>query len=104
MRKWKKPQDEKPAQGLKILCFNKGDIYIAQRFKNYWFSIPFHDSKYRFYKEPELWQEIDFPNGLKGKIHMRVDNVFYNMDQLEVEYPELFDEFVEQQKIMFYVN
>jgi len=84
---WYKPQDKKPEQGKKVLCVYRGDIYVAQRFGKYWFSLPFHDSKYSLYKEPDLWQEIDFPEGMIGKVLF----LFEDEDSLGKKNQELID-------------
>lgn len=92
---WHKPSDKLPEQGKKVLCEDDGDFYILHRFKNYWFSIPFNDSKWSRHHPPKLWQEIDFPNGLTGKVRMMIDGSLYDMDELEKKYPKIFEEFVD---------
>ncbi len=91
---WHKPQDKKPEQGKKVLCVYRGDIYVAQRFGKYWFSIPFHDSKYSLYKEPDLWQEIDFPEDMNGKILFLGDDELMDADSFEKKYPREFKKIV----------
>ncbi len=104
MKEWHKPKDKIPPQGKKILCMHKGDLYVAQRFSNYWFSIPFCDSKYAFYEEPELWQEIDFPNGLTGEMAVyasRDDPSNNNHSFLEKSKAINMDEFEKQDPVAF---
>ena len=65
MGNWIESNMRKPPQGKKVLCFNKGDLSVRQRLKDYWFPVPFVDSIFAEIGEPEKWQEIDFPNGLQ---------------------------------------
>lgn len=99
---WYKPSEKKPVQGKKALCMHKGDLYVAQRFKDYWFSIPFGDSCYSRYFEPELWQEIDFPPPLTGMMLFVVnDGEKITADELENECLEAFNDFVKGVKASF---
>lgn len=100
-KSWYKPSEKKPVQGKKVLCMHKGDLYVAQRLKDYWFSIPFHDSEYSRYFEPELWQEIDFPEGLTGIFNVIIDNQILTMDEVDKKYPMIFEEIVEAMKVNF---
>jgi hypothetical protein len=99
--KWHKPSQKKPKQGKKVLCMHKGDFYVAQRFKDCWFSIPFYDSKYSRYFEPELWMEIDFPKPFSGFMWANVNGKMYDMDSLEEEHPDVFKTIMEAIKLSF---
>lgn len=99
--KWHKPSDKKPEQGKKILCMDKGDFYVAQRFGDYWFSIPFYDSKFSRYHEPELWSDIDFPEPYKGYVKVMVDDEMLNIDQIEKKHPDIYKELVQGQINLF---
>lgn len=92
MTNWKDPKKEKPPQGLKVLCMDRGDFYVAQRFGDYWFPIPFTDSKYSRYFVPELWQEIDFPNGYSGKLRVIKGGTLMDINQIEIKHPEVYYE------------
>lgn len=98
---WNKPCEKKPEQGKKILCMHKGDFYVAQRFGKYWFSIPFYDSEYSRYFEPDLWCEIDFPEGYHGKIRINVDDETMDMETLERKHPGLHQEVIDIQLKIF---
>jgi len=101
MNEWFKPKEKKPEQGKKILCMHQGDLYVAQRFGDYWFSVPFYDSQFSRYFEPDLWQDIDFPEGLKGKMKVCVNGGFYDIDSLEKFHPDVYDQLKEGQKNLF---
>ena len=92
--KWYTPEEKLPEQGKKVLSMDQGDFFILQRFKDFWFSMPFNDSKYSRFHAPEMWQEIDFPNGFTGKIFVRVKDEFIDIDELEKKYPKEFDNFI----------
>lgn len=69
MNKWINIKDEVPELGQKVLCFKKGDIYVAYYFDGNFFCIPFIDSKFcKMLLKPEKWQKIDFPVGFHGKM------------------------------------
>jgi hypothetical protein len=93
-KKWIKSKLRKPEQGKKILCFHKGDIDIRQRFSDYWLPIPYTDSKFATFEEPEMWQEIDFPDGFQGYLQICVEDTLYNSDNLQKKYPTLYSELV----------
>lgn len=101
MTEWMKPKEDKPPQGLKVLCMHKGDFYVAQRMGEYWFSIPFADSKFSRYFEPELWQYINFPDPYHGKLLIMVSGNVITMDMLEKEQPKIYKEMVEGMLITF---
>jgi hypothetical protein len=94
VNKWKDPKIEKPEQGKKVLCEHEGDLYVAQRFGDYWFPIPFIDSKYSRYFPPNLWQEINFPNSLSGKLLVKINLKLHDIDELEKKYPDVYVEIV----------
>lgn len=91
---WIKPNLRKPPQGKKVLCCSKGDISIRQRFADYWFPIPYVDSKFADIKEPELWQEIDFPGDLTGYLRVFWEGILYNMDEFEKVNPSGYNEMI----------
>ncbi len=91
---WFKPSEKKPVQGKKVLCMHHGDLYVAQRYKDYWLSIPFCDSQFAFRNPPDLWREIDFPNDLTGMNRVLIDGMILDMDTYQEKYPKEFEEFV----------
>lgn len=96
-KKWHKVSDKLPEQGKKVLCMDRGDFFVLQRFKEFWFSIPFNDSKWSRLHPPEMWQEIEFPGELTGKIFMydQEEEELLDMDNLEKKNPEKFHKLVD---------
>lgn len=96
MSEWINPKDRLPEQGKKVLFWRKGDCWIAQRFGEYWFPIPFTDSKFAESTPPEKWSEIDFPDGFTGKLRIMPEDVerLMDMDEFEEHDKEQFDKFV----------
>lgn len=80
--KWISPKNKLPPQGTKILCWNHGDCWIAQRFKQYWFPIPFCDSMLASYDAPELWRHIEFPDGFTGKMLVGYQDKLLTVDEI----------------------
>ena len=96
---WHNPCEKKPVQGKKVLCMHKGDIYVAERYNNYWFPTIFLDSMHSRYFEPELWQEINFPEGLTGFKRFKVeDGELITADELEVQHHDVFHDLVQAMK------
>lgn len=87
---WISPDDKKPPQGKKLICFSNGDVTIRQRFNNYWFPIPYLDSKFTDIDEPTLWKDIGMPEDYTGRMYVEVKNVRYSIDELEITHPEVF--------------
>ncbi len=85
MTGWIDVEDSKPPQGMKILCFHEGDVWVAQRFQECWFPIPFCDAKLASYKAPQKWAYIDLPDGYKGKMRVQClpNRRLMDMDEME---------------------
>ncbi|MBS3903731.1 MAG: hypothetical protein KGZ39_00210 [Simkania sp.] len=95
IKKWIKVSDETlPPQGLKVLCFRKGDCWVAQRFNKYWIPMPYTDSKYANANPPEFFKYIDFPGEYTGemKVLSQIDKKILSMDEYEKENPKGFKE------------
>jgi|SRR5215469_4687896 len=92
-----------PPQGLKLLCFTKGDLFVAQvvkyKEKDYWIPIPFTDSVLakEHIEPPEYWCYVEFPESkYKGYLQCSVEeSPLMNLDQLQELYPESHAEFAE---------
>jgi hypothetical protein len=88
-----------PPQGLKILCFTKGDCYVAQRFrlktKDYWIPISFADLAFST-DAPELFSYIDFPEGYEGymKAASPMTGKLLCFDVFAIEHPVEYEEIV----------
>jgi hypothetical protein len=97
--KWISPKDELPPQGKKILYLKNGDVYVVQRFKELWLPVPFYDSEFTFHEEPELWADIELPNGLTGKMKFQLHSgKMMEVDDYEMFYPDDYEELVEEQR------
>jgi len=95
--KWNKTCEKLPEQGKKILCFDNGDVWIAQRFDKYWLEIPFTDSKYAKQKIPDMWSEINFPDPYKGYLLFKNKECgeLLNVDEFKKKHPYQYKEFIE---------
>jgi hypothetical protein len=89
-----------PPQGLKIVCFNAGDVWIARRLnregKDYWVEIPYGGKHGSILTDPpKYWMPLDLPEGYKGIMQVAIeDSELMILDVLEKLYPEVHSEFV----------
>ncbi len=83
MNEWISPKDKLPEQGKKVLCCDKHDYYVAQRFGKYWLQIPFTDSYFATTEMPEYWQEINFHGEDRGYLNILYDDEFITCDEYE---------------------
>lgn len=102
MTRWYSPSVYLPDQGKKVLCMKDCCFYVAQRFADIWCQIPFTDSEFAFFDPPELWQEIDYPNGITGYllVGLKRSKKLYTIDELEKKFPESYDDFIKGIKQM----
>lgn len=91
-----------PPQGLKVLCFTKGDLYVSQvvKYKNkdYWIPIPFTDSILAkgHIDPPDYWCYVSFPETYQGYLRVSVEGgPLINLDELEHQHPENHKDFAE---------
>jgi hypothetical protein len=90
-----------PPQGLKILCFKEGDLWVSRRFnykgKSVYLELPFDPiHKANVTPEPEYWMQVELPQGFTGYIKLGIDGAEpITLDILEREDPETHKEFVE---------
>jgi hypothetical protein len=82
-----------PPQGMKVLCFRKGDMWVAQRFdykgKDVWIPIPYTDSQLANTDPPDYWVQVEFPEGYKGFMQMQHDNgPLMFLDEYQEKFPE----------------
>lgn len=89
---WICPKEKLPPQGKKILAFYEGDCVVAQRIGEYWFSIPFIESKYARIDEPTFWADIEMPIGYSGKILMEIDGKMMDLDEASKIHNNVFKE------------
>ena len=94
------PELNRPVQGLKVLCFNKGDCYVAQRFnykgKDHWISLSFATEDFST-DAPEMFAYISFPDGYRGMMRVKNPNndVLITFDELQKSFPKEHEEVVE---------
>lgn len=102
MNKWKCCVKEPSELGKKVLCFDKGDCFVAMRFDDYYIPIPFASHHFSFQlSKPEMWCEIDFPEGYNGHITMSVDGGrMLNMTQLKEREPQAYKNIMKAQVLM----
>lgn len=75
--------------GYKILCMKRGDFFVAQRFDDKYFPIPFIDSRYADMNlDPELWCEIDFMDPYTGYMRFMVDGKIMLADEFKIKDPD----------------
>lgn len=91
MKMWFDCVTQPPELGKKVLCMNKGDVYVAMRFEDKYLLWPFSEhylAKYLLY--PEMWCEIDFPKGYSE--YLKVSLTGNIEDALTMEELKLVDE------------
>jgi hypothetical protein len=87
-----------PPQGLKILCFRKGDLWVCRRIhyksKDYWVEIPYGGKDGGLLTDPPLyWCSIDLPEGFTGLIRVSVDDSpLMTLDELQSTHPKAHEE------------
>ena len=78
--KWIDANLRLPEVGQKVLCFKKGDVYVAVRFEDKFVPMPFATHTHALaLSKPDKWAEITFPPGYTGKMRAVVS---YNSDLL----------------------
>lgn len=93
-------RDNLPPQGLKILCFRKGDLWVCRRMhykeKDYWIEIPYPGNKGATATfSPEYWMRLDLPEGYSGFMKVGIEGSDpWTFDELEKINPELLESFV----------
>lgn len=92
--KWILPKDELPPMGYKVLCYDEGDYFVAQRFREYWFAIPFTDSKFADHKEPQKWSHIEFTEGNKGYMYILYKGELRTLNEIDKIAPDILDELI----------
>lgn len=91
-QEWKCPKKFPPPQGRKILYFNKGDTFVAQRFgKKYIAIYPKNPGAGGVLLDaPEFWSLIDMPDGYHGFILVKMPETYdqITVDEMEKSYPK----------------
>jgi hypothetical protein len=89
-----------PPQGLKILCFREGDLWVCRRMRykgiDYWVEIPYGGKKGAVLTDaPKYWMRLDLPEGYTGFMKMFVDEDLLTFDEVNERAPELLERFIE---------
>ena len=95
-KKWISPNDELPSQGKKILWLCDGDVQLAQRYNKFWLPMPFISHRHCNIHPPDLWQDIQLPEPMTGKIFIQVKgyNRMIDVDELEFMEPEVYKDMI----------
>jgi len=89
-----------PPQGLKILCFRKGDLWVARRVnykgKDYYLEIPYGGNEGAIATDiPDYWMQLDLPEGYTGYIKLSNScGGIVTLDELQKIDPESHEQFV----------
>jgi hypothetical protein len=93
--------DNLPLEMTKVLCFRKGDAWVAQMIsykgKDHWFPLPFADSCMAKTDPPEYWMYLDLPEGYTGRMRLRVkdSDELIEFDEFDRRHPDKHDEIAE---------
>lgn len=89
-----------PPQGMKILCFNLGDAWVARRInyrgKDYWVEIGYGGENFSILTDcPSYWLKPDYPEGCTGcmRVGLREDELM-TMDEFQEKHPLKHEELV----------
>jgi len=95
---WQSPKVCLPPQGVKIIWFKKGDIFIAQRIGHKYLCM--QPGEGVILEEPQLWIIAPLPPPYEGmiKVMPKGSNKLISVDDFENEYPKEYKEFVESIK------
>lgn len=88
-----------PPQGLKILCFKQGDLWVARRFaykgKSIYVEIQYGGGTSMLTDTPDFWMQLELPQGYTGYMKVGVeDSEQMTFDEMEIQYPKQHLEFV----------
>ena len=98
---WISPKVIEPPQGVKILCFHKGDIWVGYRWRDFYIQLPYAKGEAIKTPIPQLWKGIFPPKPYLGKMLFSSDGgkkPMMDFDEWEKKYPEEADEFVNRMR------
>lgn len=90
-----------PPQGLKILCFRQGDLWVARRLelkgKSYYLEIPYGGKTSAILTdEPDYWMHLELPEKYTGFIKVGINGGEpLTLDELQRVDKLFHEEFVE---------
>lgn len=94
---WQSPKVEKCKQGVKILWFGEGDVFVAQRFADKY--VCMQPSEVKILQEPILWAYCPVPEPYEGIMFIGVEGSEPMMvDEFEKKFPKDFAIFVSSLK------
>lgn len=80
-----------PPQGLKIVCFKEGDLWVAMRFEfkkeSYYIQL-IHDGSGAVRTDtPDYWMKLDLPQGYSGltKAKLLENEEYMTIDELQLK-------------------
>ena len=88
-----------PAQGMKILCFKKGDVWVARRFnyknKDYWVEFIYGGIGSVLTDKPDYWMKLELVEGYTGYMFIGLDDQeLVTFDEFQKIDPKSHEEFV----------
>lgn len=90
---WQSPKVELPTQGKKILCLKGGDVYVAQRFGDRYFTYIRNAAE--MLEHPTLWAYFEMPEPYEGLFKVSLgDGEFMTIDEFEQKHPDEYKEFI----------
>lgn len=94
MSEWQSPKVQLPPQGVKILWFKGGDVFIAQRIGNKYLSL--QPGEAVILDEPMLWLVAPVPHPFEGLMRVKVEDEekLMTIDELEKKFPQQHKQFV----------
>lgn len=90
-----------PPQGLKIVCFRKGDLWIARRYEykkeSYYIEIAYNGTIALITDTPDYWMQLELPEGYSGFMKAKIDGDerLMTLDEIQLSNPDAHQELVE---------
>lgn len=92
MTDWQSPKVNPPPQGVKILWFKSGDVFIAQRLADKYISL--QPGEATILEEPKLWAICPVPAPYQGMMGLKIDGEMMNIDEAEKRFPDVYKQFI----------
>lgn len=88
MSDWIDYQKQHPPEGVKVLCFKNGDIWVGHLIFGVFSGL---QSRAKFIV-PDMWHHLPrpLPNGAAGIIFVSVDDEIMEMEVFKKDYPDLY--------------
>lgn len=91
-----------PPQGLKILCFKEGDLWVCRRFSyegdSIWLEIPYGGKGgSNLTDEPVYWAQVELLESYTGFMKVGIDDgPIMTFDDLEQKHPQEHKKFIQE--------